>query len=64
MPTLILGGAQDNGAPPEILAEAAAAIPNCRHVVIARAGHIANIENPDDVNAALAAFLTEQSVAA
>jgi 3-oxoadipate enol-lactonase len=64
VPTLIIGGAEDKGAPPEILAEAAAAIPDCRHVVIERAGHIANIENPDAVNAALSAFLADQTVAA
>ena len=49
---------------PEILAEAAAAIPDCRHVTVDRAGHIANIENPDAVNAALSDFLAEQTVAA
>ena len=64
VPTLIIGGAQDKGAPPEILAEAAAAIPDCRHVVVDGAGHIANIENPPAVNEALSAFLNELSVAA
>ena len=64
IPTLITGGAQDKGAPPEILAEAAAAIPNCRHVIVDRAGHIANIENPKAVNAALSEFLSKLSVAA
>ena len=64
VPTLLIGGEKDKGAPPEILAEAAAAIPNCRHDVIARAGHISNIENPEDFNVALTAFLAELSVAA
>ena len=64
VPTLLIGGEKDKGAPPEILAEAADAIPNCRHDVIARAGHISNIENPTDFNIALTAFLTELSVAA
>jgi 3-oxoadipate enol-lactonase len=64
VPTLLIGGAQDKGAPPEILAEAAAAIPDCRHVIVDRAGHIANIENPEAVNTALSEFLIEQTVAA
>ena len=59
VPTLIIGGAQDKGAPPEILSETADAIPNARHVVVDGAGHIANIENPDAVNAALIEFLNE-----
>ena len=64
VPTLIIGGAQDKGAPPDILAQAAAQIPNCRHVVIEAAGHISNIENPDAVNAALSGFLNDFHVTA
>ncbi len=64
VPTLIIGGDMDKGAPPEVLHEAARTIPNCRHDVIARAGHISNIENEEDFNIALAAFLTELSIAA
>ena len=64
VPTLIIGGAQDKGAPPDILAQATAQIPNCRHVVIEAAGHISNIENPDAVNAALSGFLNEFEVTA
>ena len=59
VPTLIIGGAQDKGAPPEILSKTADAIPNSRHVIVDGAGHIANIENPDAVNAALVEFLNE-----
>jgi 3-oxoadipate enol-lactonase len=64
VPTLIIGGDEDKGAPPAVLAEAAAAIPDCRHVVIEKAGHIANIENPAAVNAAILAFMDELTVAA
>lgn len=64
VPTLIIGGAEDKGAPPAVLAEAAAAIPGARHVVIEGAGHISNIENMEAFNEALLGFLTEQSVAA
>lgn len=46
VPTLILGGAQDKGAPPEALAAAAAKIPNGEHAVIPDAGHITPLENP------------------
>ncbi len=64
VPTLIIGGDEDKGAPPAVLAEAAAAIPDCRHVVIEKAGHIANIENPAAVNAAILAFMDELTVSA
>ncbi len=57
IPTLILGGDRDKGAPPDVLAEAAAVIPGCRHVVVEGAGHISNLENPAAVNAALEDFL-------
>ena len=56
-PTLILGGEKDKGAPPEALAEAAAAIPGAKHVKIPDAGHISNLENPEAFNAALRDFL-------
>lgn len=57
VPTLILGGAEDKGAPPEALADAAKAIPGARHVIIPEAGHISNLENPAAFNAALKEFL-------
>lgn len=57
VPTLLIGGAEDKGAPPEVLAQAAAAIPDCRHVVVPAAGHISNVENPADFNRALEGFL-------
>ncbi|MFC5384762.1 alpha/beta fold hydrolase [Aquamicrobium segne] len=45
VPSLLLGGAKDKGAPPDKLAEAAAKIPQGEHVVIPDAGHIAVLEN-------------------
>jgi len=57
VPTLLIGGANDKGAPPEALADAAKAIPGAKHVMIPAAGHISNLENPTDFNAALKAFL-------
>ncbi len=59
IPVLVLGGAEDKGAPPDVLAEAAAAIPDSRHVIIEAAGHISNLENPKAVNRALEAFYRE-----
>jgi 3-oxoadipate enol-lactonase len=57
-PTLILGGAEDKGAPPDALAAAAKAIPGAKHVIIPKAGHISNLENPADFNKALTDFLS------
>jgi pimeloyl-ACP methyl ester carboxylesterase len=57
VPTLVLVGAEDMLTPPAEAATMAAAIPRARLDVIPRAGHLANLENPDAVNAALRAFL-------
>ena len=57
VPTLLLGGAQDKGAPPEALAEAAAKIAKGEHLVIPNAGHITPLENPDAVRAGVEDFL-------
>lgn len=57
VPTLIVGGEKDKGAPPEALAEAAAKIPGARHVKIPGAGHISNLENPDAFNRTLLEWL-------
>ena len=57
VPTLLIGGANDKGAPPEALAAAAAAIPGAKHVILPAAGHISNLENPTAFNAALKEFL-------
>ncbi|MGF1608428.1 MAG: alpha/beta fold hydrolase [Kiloniellales bacterium] len=61
VPTLILGGERDKGAPPEALAEAAARIPGARHVVIPAAGHISVLENSEDSIAAMESFLAAQT---
>lgn len=53
VPTLILGGAKDKGAPPEALKEAAAKINGGSHLVIPDAGHITALENPTAFLAAL-----------
>jgi pimeloyl-ACP methyl ester carboxylesterase len=57
VPTLVLVGEEDVLTPPVEAAALAAAIPGARLVRVPRAGHLANLEEPDAVNAALAAFL-------
>jgi pimeloyl-ACP methyl ester carboxylesterase len=57
VPTLVIVGAEDVLTPPAEAATMAAAIPRARLDVVPRAGHLANLENPDAVNAALRAFL-------
>ena len=57
VPTLVLVGEEDVLTPPEEATAMAAAIPGARLEVIPQAGHLANLENPDAVNAALRAFL-------
>lgn len=59
VPTLILGGAKDKGAPPEALSEAAAKIPGAEHAIIPDAGHITALENPQGFREALDAFLAK-----
>lgn len=56
-PTLVLVGAEDVLTPPAESEAIAAAIPGARLELVPRAGHLANLEQPAAVNAALAAFL-------
>lgn len=58
VPALFIGGAQDVGAPVEVMDAMQAAVPGSQRAIIDPAGHIANIENTRDFNAALAQFLT------
>ncbi len=61
VPTLVLVGEDDVLTPPDEARAMAAAIPGARVEVIPGAGHLANLENPDAVNAALRAFLSRQA---
>lgn len=57
-PTLVIAGAQDAPTPPEGHADRlAAGIPDARLTVIDRAGHLANVERPDQVTDAITAHL-------
>ena len=57
VPTLVLVGEEDVLTPPDEAKAMASAIPAARLEVIPHAGHLANLENPGAVNAALGAFL-------
>ena len=57
VPTLVLVGAEDVPTPPPEAETMAAAIPRARLDIIPGAGHLANLECPAAVNAALRAFL-------
>lgn len=57
VPTLVLVGTEDVLTPPPEAVTIAAAIPRARLDVIPGAGHLANLESPDAVNAVLRAFL-------
>ena len=57
VPTLLLSGSKDNNAPAPMMAKTASFIPGARYVELAGAGHLANLERPDEFNAALDDFL-------
>lgn len=58
-PTLLICGDEDHGAPPENTRQMHAMIRGSRFCVIEQAGHIANIEQPDIFNEAVATFLAD-----
>jgi 3-oxoadipate enol-lactonase len=57
VPTLLICGSEDHGAPPENTRQMNQMIKNSRFVEIENAGHISNIEQPEAFNAAVRAFL-------
>ena len=57
VPTLVIGGEEDAISSPEVMGEMARGIPTSRHVVIPGAGHLSNLEAPQEFNAALQDFL-------
>lgn len=60
VPALVIAGADDSIAPPDEAASWAEQIPDCRFVKIDHAGHLANLEQPEAFNAAVANFLRER----
>ena len=57
VPTLVLCGGEDKVTPPSLSDELTRLIPGARMQVIRRAGHIANLEKPDEFNRAVDAFI-------
>ena len=57
VPVLYVGGAEDKGAPPEVMRAMAAVTPGAEYRVIPGAAHVANINAPAEFNAAIADFL-------
>lgn len=57
IPTLIIVGQHDVATPPDRSERMHAAVPDSRLVVIPATGHMAPVEAPDEVSAALEAFL-------
>lgn len=59
LPTLIIVGAQDVATPPAQSERLHVRIRNSKLVVIPQAGHLCTVEEPEAVNAAIAAFLED-----
>lgn len=57
VPTLVLVGESDVISPPDEMREIATAIPRCDFEIIPKAGHMAPLEQPAAVNAAISRFL-------
>lgn len=57
VPTLVLVGEEDALTPPSEAEAIAGAVEGARLVIVPKAGHLANLENPSELNAALASFL-------
>jgi pimeloyl-ACP methyl ester carboxylesterase len=57
VPTLVVTGEEDAVIGPEVGRELAAAIPDARFLLVERAGHLSNLEQPEVVNEALLDFL-------
>jgi pimeloyl-ACP methyl ester carboxylesterase len=57
VPTLVIGGEEDGISSPDVMRAMAEKIPDSRQVTLQRAGHLSNLEAPQDFNAALKEFL-------
>jgi 4-hydroxy-2-oxoheptanedioate aldolase len=60
VPTLVITGARDVVCPPALQQELAAGLPHARHVVLDDAAHLAPLERPAAVAAAIDAFINDQ----
>jgi 3-oxoadipate enol-lactonase len=57
VPTLIITGERDSVVPPEVQIELANQIPDAKHVFIPDAGHAVSVEQPEEYNQIILAFL-------
>lgn len=62
VPALVVGADEDQVAPPEQMRALAAAVPGARLEEISGAGHLINLEKPQEFQAALESFLTSLKV--
>ena len=60
VPTLFIAGAQDIAAPADYIDELHRNVPGSQYAIIDPAGHISNLENPNQFNRALHAHLAAQ----
>ena len=58
VPTLVIGGDEDTISSPEVMAAMASNIPGSHHESLAGAGHLSNLEVPEEFNAAVESFLS------
>ena len=56
-PALVLCGAEDKVTPPQLSRELAALIPGASYVEIANAGHLTNLERPEEFNRVVSEFV-------
>ena len=59
VPTLVVGGEEDDISSPEVMDAMAAEIPGAIHLTIPNAAHLSNLEAPEKFNAVLGDFLKE-----
>ena len=57
VPTLIVCGAEDRITPPALSHELERLIPGSRYEQIERAGHLTNLERPEEFNTLIGAFI-------
>lgn len=62
VPTLLLAGAEDRTAPPSVMQRMAQRIPEAHYVLLDGCGHLGPMDQPDEFNRALAAFLERHSM--
>jgi len=62
VPTLLLAGAEDRTAPPSVMERMAQRIPGAEYVVLEGCGHLGPMDQPDEFNRALAAFLERHTM--